>query len=69
MKSRKERWDDKKRRKNEANNSEKLKLLVENEKKESFKYNPEDPRFPAVFSNPAYAIDPVNPQFDHRKSG
>lgn len=44
-------------------------MLVEKDEKEEFKYNPEDTRFKAVYTDPKYTIDPSNPKFDHRKVG
>lgn len=55
--------------KEEKRNKQQLEMLVEKEDKKEFQYNAEDTRFKAVFDNPLFAIDPVNPKFDHRKSG
>ena len=43
--------------------------MVDKEDKKDFLFNAEDTRFKAVFDNPLYSINPVDPKFDHRKVG
>ena len=66
MKTRKERWQSNKDKKNDR---QKLEFLVDQDHKNDFSYNPEDTRFTPVFSDPKFSIDPSNPKFDHRKTG
>ena len=46
-----------------------LDLLVDDRPQVQFNPNLEDNRFTAVYNNPQYAIDPVDPNFDHRRTG
>lgn len=66
-KSMKERWrnneEEKKKRR------EQLELLVDNNTNQEFKVDLQDDRFKAVYNNPSFSIDPVDPRFDHRKTG
>ena len=68
IKSRKQRRELKKEEK-ERRQRVGLEMMVEKEDKKDWKVNLEDTRFKAVFENPLYAIDPVNPKFDHRRTG
>ena len=45
-----------------------LGLLVDEQQME-FNPNLEDERFPEVYKNPAFAIDPADPNFNHRRTG
>lgn len=66
-KSMKERW-----RENEEQRKKKreqLELMVDDSKKVDFKVDLQDDRFKAVYQNPSFAIDPVDPHFDHRRVG
>jgi hypothetical protein len=63
----KERWrnneEEKKKRRDQ------LELLVDNNTNQEFKVDLQDDRFKAVYNNPSFSIDPVDPRFDHRKTG
>ena len=47
-----------------------LGLLVDDNKGQA-DFNPDlqDDRFPAVYNDPAFAIDPADPSFNHRRIG
>ena len=46
-----------------------LSLVVDEKKQVDFNPDLEDERFKAVGKNPEFAIDPTDPNFDHRRSG
>ena len=46
-----------------------LRLIVDDKHQVEFNPDLNDNRFSAVYNNPQYAIDPVDPNFDHRRSG